>query len=339
MGRRITDGTNVDAPTTDYPSGRIRNKSGGTSGTIVNESILGDIVQFFAKLGRDAQPAVTFDGSPDNQSNGFQYFQAFINYVRNVLLATESAKGTIEIATLDETIDGDGTNLAVVANKFADTKTIARGLLTVSQSGGNYSIIDANDIYHFTSPTPPDITMPNPTNYKNRVVILFHNNASPVNMSINNTLTGESQINDFYPGEGGIQPNTNNGVFGSQMTFISDGIRWLCIATKEEQVACPFIYINGEYFDEILKNQVGFNNYREEIIDIELKEGENVIRLSEEKKETTFIDYLILTVDGVETVLFDERRVMKLGDFYEFTVNVNKHEVATLKAKGYYIKD
>ena len=52
-----------------------------------------------------------------------------------------------------------------------------------------------------------------------------------------------------------------------------------------------------------------------------------------------FIDYLILTVDGKETVLFNKRKTLKIGDYYDFNVNIEgDFEKATLKAKGYYIR-
>lgn len=335
MARKITDIQNTDAATTDYPSGKTRDKSGATQGSIGGEAAFGDMHQFFAKLMRDTSPVVTPNSLPDNETNGYQFFEAFINYARNVLIATESAKGAIEIASKAESISGDGTNLAVVANQYKDTKTVANGIITVSQTGGNYTINDTYDVYHFSSATPPDVTMPDPTSYKNRVIVVFSTQNTPID--INNTAPGGSQNNEFYPTM--YWDPTSETLINSLHTFLSDGYRWISLSQAVEAAACPYIYINGVYHEEILKNHLRVGNYKEETISLPLVEGENTIRLSEEKKEITFIDYLILNIDGKDEVLFNERKTLKIGDFYDFVVNVPFHKKATLRAKGYYIKD
>lgn len=71
MARLLEDQTNVEAPSADYPSGRIKNDSGVGDGTPVSESLYGDIQQFFAKLFRDAG-SITPNGLPDNETNGWQ---------------------------------------------------------------------------------------------------------------------------------------------------------------------------------------------------------------------------------------------------------------------------
>lgn len=106
MARSIQDGTNVDAPTADYPSGKTRDKAGSTPGTVPNEAINGDAQQFFARLMRDAVPFVAYNGLPDNETNGYQLFTAFTSYTRNVLTSTETAKGTVEKATPAESKSG-----------------------------------------------------------------------------------------------------------------------------------------------------------------------------------------------------------------------------------------
>lgn len=128
MGRDIQDVQNVDAPTADYPNGRMRDKAGATSGTILGEPLHGDVVQFFSKLMRDANPVVTPNGLPDNETNGYQLFTAFINYIRNVLVATETAKGTVEKATTAEAQAG-------TADKYLDAALFQLISSTTTRNG------------------------------------------------------------------------------------------------------------------------------------------------------------------------------------------------------------
>lgn len=71
--------TNVDPPGTYggkyYPYGKIKDDTGTGDGTPVNTEVYGDQHQFFAKMAAEA--AITFNGNPDNFTDGFQYFQAF----------------------------------------------------------------------------------------------------------------------------------------------------------------------------------------------------------------------------------------------------------------------
>lgn len=74
--RKLTDGTNIDAATGDYPNGRTRDKVGVTPGTILNEVLTGDIQQFFQKLLIDS--GLTENDLPDNITNGYQLIEALI---------------------------------------------------------------------------------------------------------------------------------------------------------------------------------------------------------------------------------------------------------------------
>ena len=67
--------TRTDTDKTDlakYPNGRL--KDGLTDGTEANESVLGDMYQVFLKAMRDA--GITPNGLPDNETNGWQMFDA-----------------------------------------------------------------------------------------------------------------------------------------------------------------------------------------------------------------------------------------------------------------------
>lgn len=71
----LKDKPNVVAPGGDYPYGRIKDAAGGNPGTLVNTMVYGDIHQFFEKL-MDASGIVP-NGLSDNETNGFQLFEAF----------------------------------------------------------------------------------------------------------------------------------------------------------------------------------------------------------------------------------------------------------------------
>lgn len=80
--RTVENLNNVEAPDGDYLSGRTKDASpaGSRNGTPVNEALLGDIKEFFEKLMREA--GITPNDLPDNTSNGFQLYQAFLNQTK-----------------------------------------------------------------------------------------------------------------------------------------------------------------------------------------------------------------------------------------------------------------
>lgn len=47
MARNLTDGSNINPATPDYPNGRTRDKAGAVAGTTLNEVLTGDQTQFF----------------------------------------------------------------------------------------------------------------------------------------------------------------------------------------------------------------------------------------------------------------------------------------------------
>jgi hypothetical protein len=129
MSRSITDINNSknDNPTV-YPRGYVVDAAGAEPGSTVGEAMVGDILQFFSKLQADTLPLVTPNGQPDNEANGYQLFQAFVNYIRNVLTATETAKGTVEKATVTEVEDG-------IADKYLDAANIQNLTATETRKG------------------------------------------------------------------------------------------------------------------------------------------------------------------------------------------------------------
>jgi hypothetical protein len=72
---------NTAAPDSDFPYGRIKDRSGSVPGTKVNEEVYGDIHQFFEKLMDES--GITPNNLPDNEYSGFQLFEALSKVILN----------------------------------------------------------------------------------------------------------------------------------------------------------------------------------------------------------------------------------------------------------------
>jgi hypothetical protein len=73
MARKFSTRTDIDkTELAKYPDGRI--KEGIADGTLWDEAVTGDFYQVFLKAMRDA--GITPNGLPDNQTNGWQMFEA-----------------------------------------------------------------------------------------------------------------------------------------------------------------------------------------------------------------------------------------------------------------------
>ena len=94
--RDILNIPNVDGASSDYPNGRIKNKNltSGAPGTPVVEELYGDIIQFFQKLMIEA--GLSPNDIPDNVTNGYQLFQAFLENVKNQQVARVLSTGSYQ---------------------------------------------------------------------------------------------------------------------------------------------------------------------------------------------------------------------------------------------------
>lgn len=101
MARKLSTKPNVVAPAAPYPYGRIKDDTGANDGTPVDEQVYGDFHQFFERL--MALASVTFNGSPENSTDGFQYNIAFEKLVR-MFQASYTEKGVALFATLGEMV-------------------------------------------------------------------------------------------------------------------------------------------------------------------------------------------------------------------------------------------
>lgn len=122
---------NIEPPSSDYPSGRVRNSATGVAGTSVIEELYGDVIQFFEKMIRDA--GITKNNLPDNEANGFQLLQALDE--RNIV-ATRLT-GTISDARLSSNVA-----LLNAQNVFSVLQTISRNSDQQLRLGYNQSSIN-----------------------------------------------------------------------------------------------------------------------------------------------------------------------------------------------------
>ena len=75
--RKLEDQTGVQAPSADYPKGRVQDNQ-----TLWQETIVGDIIQFFQKLVGLA--SITENTLPDNETNDYQLLEALSLFTREL---------------------------------------------------------------------------------------------------------------------------------------------------------------------------------------------------------------------------------------------------------------
>lgn len=81
MAIKLEDKPGVQAPNAAYPFGRPKDNSGSNDGMPLNVLTHGDFHQFFAKMMDDA--GISYNGLPDNNTDGFQYWLALVEAVKN----------------------------------------------------------------------------------------------------------------------------------------------------------------------------------------------------------------------------------------------------------------
>ena len=134
MAIKLEDKVNTEAPSATYPFGNIKDNTGSNNGTPVDKNVYADFHQFFAKM--MSESGIAYNGLPDNNTDGFQYWLALVEAVKNncgfytdvsssitvaggittsYLEAREYANGTISISAV----------LAFSANIAADTNILS----------------------------------------------------------------------------------------------------------------------------------------------------------------------------------------------------------------------
>lgn len=73
---RLINKSNTDTATSDFPYGNVRDNPGDNSGTPLNKAVLADHHQFYERMFELS--GITANNLPDNATNGFQLFEAFL---------------------------------------------------------------------------------------------------------------------------------------------------------------------------------------------------------------------------------------------------------------------
>lgn len=126
-----------------YPDARIRDNLGAGNGTPVNESVYGDMHEFFAKAMRLYN--ISFNGLPDNTDNGYQFLNAIIALAsKNDFLLDISTDGDLIVPLkLNHVKVGESFTCIALADKVAETKIkgsldVTPILKNVTFKGGDY---------------------------------------------------------------------------------------------------------------------------------------------------------------------------------------------------------
>jgi hypothetical protein len=136
---------NVDAPGGDYQYGNIKNNTGGNNGTPVNKVVYADFHQWFARL--LDKSGIVANGNPDNDANGYQYFEAFLYFAKLFRGVTElsgsGALSTDSYENLVVTSGGSAVDVYLMAGAVEDNaksfgvKAAATGITTLKPDGTN----------------------------------------------------------------------------------------------------------------------------------------------------------------------------------------------------------
>lgn len=169
---------NVEAPNVTYPFGNIRDDSGANDGTPVNTDVYGDFHQFFAKLSSEA--GINLNGLPDNEVNGFQYFEA-LNKFNNERQVAERGSfeydsdffdvDILDVSSLDKRITASENNVYAQAIDSGNIK-----IFQISKSNGleiGSITVGGNPEYPGTS---VDLFFDNSSGF---LYVLYQNGANP----------------------------------------------------------------------------------------------------------------------------------------------------------------
>ena len=344
MAYKIDQNTVFIGPSSDYPRGKFKERTETEAGTQLGDVALGDFIQFFKKLLIDA--GITENELPDNVTNGYQYIEALrvkiqitdliAERITSGLLsaaripgldANKIISGILSDSRIPKSTDGEAQdgNINVV---FMTPKSSAYAHRNKGRNlidGETYNIEDGVGLVVIPNLVSSGIIrLPNPLNYKGHRIRIVGQGGTNVSVRKFDDTELTSSWNTFYIGE-----------------FDNSGTDWIWTKYESVVIACPYVYINGLFVNEILRNQIFKNNYKVDTIDItnSVKIGKNIIELSEEKQEETYIDYLHLIIDNVVVKkFFNKKRTMNYGTQFRFEFEIpEKFNKVEVSAKGYYI--
>ncbi|MDD5013651.1 MAG: hypothetical protein PHW73_00935 [Atribacterota bacterium] len=152
MSRILANIPDVEGPSSNYPKGRILDQDNTQNppvpGTPIIEALYGDIIQFFKKLIGNA--VITENNLPDNETNGYQYVEAFETIVGDTVDAEATlrsgADGTLQ-GEIDDLNFNAWQNLTLVNSWIGGNLQYRKNnkgivyLRSTSQIGGGTGII------------------------------------------------------------------------------------------------------------------------------------------------------------------------------------------------------
>ena len=119
MAIKLENKVNTEAPSVAYPFGNIKDNTGSNNGTPVDKNVYADFHQFFAKM--MAESGIAYNDLPDNNTDGFQYWLALVEAIKNncnnyvaVTGITAGSGITIDAITAREYADGTITICAII---------------------------------------------------------------------------------------------------------------------------------------------------------------------------------------------------------------------------------
>lgn len=169
--RPLISQQNVDAPSTDFPYGRIRNNPGNATGTPFDEALYGDIQQFFARL--MFLSGLTPNGIADGNYAGWQLMDAlrlaalpYRSYVIN-LIQTASSNPVVtifynQIGTINVVRTATGTYTMTKVGAFPFTQTaIFNATTVIGVIKITHTSVDVLTISTFAGGIPADDVLDN----------------------------------------------------------------------------------------------------------------------------------------------------------------------------------
>lgn len=179
--RKLSTKPFVNPVSGEYPFGRIRDKTTSTNGTPVNETVYGDIHQFFESLMDGA--GVTPNGLPDNAYTGFQLYEAFLRFANNGIKTVTLSANTSE--TLIKSDAGKVIKVNIAATS-AFTYTVTLPSATTVKAGQGYLFYIADSDTSITS-----VIVNGATYFNNEVVFVVSNGSTWDNVVYQ--VTGKTQ--------------------------------------------------------------------------------------------------------------------------------------------------
>jgi len=160
--------TNVVAPNATYPFGNMKDNTGSNDGTPADTEFMTDYVQLFEKMMDES--GIVANGDPDNETNGFQLYEAFRKLTKpyKIYTALLSQSGTNapvatvlglnEIGTIIWTRVGGGSYSGTLVGAFTANKT---AIIISNSSLAGFSVFAGrfgDDLVNLTSSGDNQIT-------------------------------------------------------------------------------------------------------------------------------------------------------------------------------------